>query len=146
MANPNVNQGTLNRLRGNVVIPSHPSLNIAAYNLGENGMSLAFDGNSTDMINTLTGRVTSPVPYLPATLTVPLLKTQALANQYKAQMESLSLIGDITVYTDSSSLSEFKLQNCAIEKVEPGPINGKEATMMVTIAGTYAINDQLYTL
>jgi len=146
MANPNVAQGTLNRLRGSVVIPDHPSLNVAAFNLGENGMTLAFDGNAVLMINTLTGRVTSPEPFVPATLTVPLLKTQALAGQYKAKIESLALIGDITVYTDSSVLPAFSLKNCAIEKVESMPINGKDAVIGVTIAGTWQVNDQLYTL
>lgn len=146
MGNPNVNQGTLNRLRGNIVIPNFPSLNVTASNLGEGGMSLAFEGNAALMINTLTGRVTSPEPYIPAAITVPMLRTQSLANLYKKQMESNCLIGDVTLYPDTSVMDPYTLVNCTIEKVENITVSGKDPVITYSIAGTYQVNSQLYTL
>ena len=146
MANPQVNQGTLNRLKGNLVISDHPELNIAAFNLGENGMSIAFEGNATLMINTLVGRVTSPEPYVAATITVQLLKTQNIANLYKLRLEKFATLGDVTLYPDSSTLGSFSIKNCAIEKIDGLAVNGKEATVQLVISGTYQINDDLYNL
>lgn len=146
MANPNVNQGTLNRIRASFVIPDHPELNVNASNLGLEGISIDFGKDAVVMIDTLTGRVTSPEPYIPASISIHLLKTQNLSNLYKLRLEKLATIGDTTTYPDASTLASFSVKNCAIEKVAVLKMNGTDAGFMVTIGGTYQINDDLFNL
>jgi len=144
MASQLVSQGTLNRLRGSVVIPDFPGLNVTAPFLGDGGIGLSLEGETTTMIPTLTGTTTSPEPYQMCSLTVHLLKTQSLSDSYKKQMETLALIGDVTVRPDAKTLSPYPLLNCAINSVAPLTFNGKDAGFLVTIKGYYQINNSLY--
>lgn len=145
-ANPQVAQGTLNRLRASVVVASNAALNVTAPYLAREGVSLSLEGEATTFINTMTGAVTSPEPYMVASLTISLLKTQSLAGQYKARMEANSPIGDVTIYPDSSALPVYQLTNCAIESVREMKFSGEEASFMVTIKGYYLTNSNLWNL
>lgn len=142
--NPNIPQGVLNRLRGSVVWNSFPSLNVTAPFLGKAGISFAPEGNTTVFIPTMTGAVTSQEPYLMFSMTIALLKTQSLADQYKQQWETSAQLGDGTVRPDSSTLSPFQLVNCAIETVGAMSFAGEDAGMSVTIRGYYLINQALW--
>lgn len=144
MPNPLVQQGTLNRLRGSVVVADFPSLNVTAPYLGEAGISLALEGETTAFINTMTGAVTSPEPYMLASCVVNVLKTQALSDLYKQQMEADARIGQITVRPDTSTLGSYVLVNCAIESVAPMTFNGRDAGFAVTIKGYYNVNSNLW--
>ena len=144
MSNPLIAQGTLNRLRGSVVWRSLPQLNVTASFLGEAGIGLRLAGPATTRINTMAGSVTSGEPYIPIVLTCNLLRTQALADGYKQQMEALSTIGDGVVRTDSRTLSPFALFNCSIDEVGDLAINGKDAGYVVTIGGYYLVNASLW--
>jgi hypothetical protein len=144
--NPNVTQGTLNRLRGSVVIPSYSNLNVTAPYLGRGGISIAFEGETTTMIPTMTGTVQSPMPYQMITVTVSLLKTQSLAAQWEAQRQVLSLIGDITITTDTSTLPNYTFNNCAIDNVRELNFAGEDAGYVVTLKGYYQINSSLWNL
>lgn len=144
MANPLITQGTLNRLRASVVVPSAPTLNITASYLGKEGIRIAFDGNAVTFINTMVGAVTSPEPYQMVTITLHLIKTQGLASVYKKQWETNAQIGNITVRPDTSSLPPFGIQNCAIENVPDLDFSGASADFPVTIRGYYTVNSDLY--
>lgn len=143
-SNPLISQGTLNRLRGSITVTNLPNLNVTASYLGEEGIGLALEGESTTFINTMTGAVTSPEPYMLCSVTVGMLRTQGLANQYKSQMELLSTIGPITVYPDASTLASYPLTNCAIESVKEMKFAGKDPYFMVTLKGYYNINSSLF--
>lgn len=144
MPNPLISQGTLNRLRGSVVWASFDSLNITAPYLGKGGISLGFGGDSTVFIDTMTGAVTSPEPYIRAQLRIELLKTQSLADAFKTQMETNSILGDCTVRPDSAALSPYQLTNCAIEGVADLQFNGEVAGYAIRISGYYNINSALF--
>ena len=144
MANPLVDQGTLNRLRGSMVIPDNPTLNVTAPFLGEGGIGLTLEGETTTMIPTLTGTATSPEPYQMCSLTIHLLKTQSFSDLYKKQMQTLALVGAVTVRPDAKTLSPYELLNCAINSVAPLTFNGKDAGFLVTIKGYYQINSSLF--
>lgn len=144
MANPLVSQGVLNRLRASVVWPAFPGLNVTAPFLGEEGIRLTLEGESTTFINTMTGAVTSPEPYMAVSLVINLLKTQPLANAYKAQMEIAALLGEGTVRPDASTLSPYQLINCAIESVRELNFSGRDAGFAVTIKGYYTVNNALF--
>lgn len=145
-ANPQIPQGTLNRLRGSVEIPDFPSLNVTAPYLGEKGITFSHEGNVTEYLQTMTGAVTSLEPYLMVTLDIALLKTQNLSDRYKQQMENSALLGDINTRTDSSALSSFQLSNCSILSVDDLPFNGKSAEFGVKVKGYWPINSSLWSL
>lgn len=142
--NPLVSQGTLNRLRGSVVLTDHPELNVTASFLGPEGIRLALEGEPTTQIPTLTGAVQSPEPYQLCNVTVSLLKTQALADAYKKQYENDTVIGDITVRPDSSVLSPYNLINCSLGPLRELSFNGTDASYAVSIRGYYQINASLW--
>jgi hypothetical protein len=146
MANPLVQQGTLNRLRGSVTVVTLPFLNVTAPFLGKEGIGLRLEGETTTYINTMIGAVTSPEPYQVCAVTIHLLKTQALSNLYKTQMEVLATIGDIVIRPDTSALSPYRLNNCAIANVEPLSFAGEDAGFRVTLRGYYLINASLFAL
>jgi hypothetical protein len=144
--NPFINQGTLNRLRGSVVFASNQTLNVTAPYLAKEAISIAFDGDAGMLIPTLTGGVTSPEPYQMATVTIHLLKTQALSDAYKTQIEADVNIGDISVITDASTLSDYALTNCVIKGVRDITFDGTNPGFVVTIAGVYNVNSNLWDL
>lgn len=147
MANPNIPQGTLNRLKASVTLADVPELNVTPAFLGREMIGLSFDGAATTYTQTATGAVTSPEPYQKTTLTIHLLKTQALAPAYKARLEANSLLGDITVYPDVNTgvgITPYALNNCAIESVREVKFDGMDAGWVVTIGGFYIINNNLW--
>lgn len=146
ISNPQVNQGVLNRARGNLQIASFPALNITAPYLGANGLSFSRAGTATTMINTLTGRVPSPEPFQAVTIEVHLIKSQALASLWETQLLALSTIGNVLFYTDAAAQPIYAFTNCAIENVGPMTANGTSVDYMLSLTGTYIINNQLFAL
>ncbi len=144
-ANPLVAQGTLNRVRASVTWNDHPELNITAPYLGRDGIRMALEGNSVAQLPTMTGIVTSPEPYLMIGLTIHLLKTQALANQYKLQMENISLLGNGTVRPDVSvGLEPYDILNCSIESVRELNFSGSDDGFVISCRGFYVVNNALW--
>lgn len=143
---PQVSQGFLNRVRGNIQVASYPALNVTASFLGRAGYSLSWGRGATTFIDNMTGRTISPEPYQPCTLEIHLVKAQALAAAWEAQRVSLSAIGNVLAYTTSSALSPYALTNMAIENVAPLQESGESAEYVLTLSGTYIINNQLWAL
>lgn len=144
MANPIVPQGTLNRLRGSIQIPAFPELNVTASYLGPEGIALSFGGVVTTTLPTMTGVVQSPEPYQEANVTIHLLKTQSFANQWKIQLELLSLLGDMIITPDAKALGAYPLSNTAINNVSPLSFAGKDAGWVVMCSGIYYVNSSLW--
>ncbi len=145
-ANPLIAQGALNRLRGSVVIPDFPELNVTAPYLAKEGIRLALQGDSVVYLPTMTGAVTSPEPYMMINMTMNLLKTQSLSDSYKKKLESSSLLGNITLRPDTITLSPFDFINCAIQNPGDLPMNGETALFPVVIGGYWLINSDLFNL
>lgn len=144
MANPLIAQGTLNRLRASVVWPGFASLNVTSSYLGKAGIRLSLQGETTLYIPTMTGQVTSPEPYMRVEMEMALLKTQALSNAYKQQMETSSLLGDGTVRPDAATLGPYQIVNCSIMSIRGLDFSGENADFTVTIGGYYYINSTLF--
>lgn len=140
----NVAQGTINRLRASVIIPGFPGLNVTAPYLGKDGIKVAFEGNTTLYINTQTGAVTSPEPYLKVTVTMNLLQSQALADLYKSQIELSALLGDLTVRPSVKTLKPYQFTNCSIQDAPPLDFSGASADYNVVLGGVYLINSALW--
>lgn len=141
---PFVQQGTLNRLRGSVVFASNQTLNVTAPYLSREGISIAFEGDAGMLIPTLTGGVTSPEPYQIATVTINLVKSQALANVYKEQFETNVNVGDVSVIADSATLTDYELQNCVLKGIRDITFDGNQAGFVVTLQGIYQVNAALW--
>jgi hypothetical protein len=146
MASPLIQQGTLNRLRGSVVFASNATLNVTAPYLAREAISIAFEGDAGMLIPTLTGGVTSPEPYQMATVTINLLKSQALANAYKTQIETNVNVGDLSVIADSATLSDYQIGNCVLKGVRDVTYDGNVPGFVVTITGVYQVNSALWSL
>lgn len=144
--NPLVPQGLLNRVRGSVVIPAFPNLNITAAYVALDGISLNIDDDGTDQLKTMTGIVNSPAPYVMATATIHVLKTQALGEAWAQQFQSNGQIGRAVIHADASTLSQYRLHNCSLLKPQPGAMNGTNPSLILTIRGTYNVNDYIWSL
>jgi hypothetical protein len=131
-SNPNIAQGTLNRIRASVIWPSFSGLNVSAPYLGKRGITLNFVGEDTVYIDTMTGAVTSPEPYVRLNFAIHLLKTQALANSYKLQRELNTLMQPWNAY------------NCSLTGVENMDFSGADAGYVVRAGGIYYINSVLF--
>lgn len=143
-SNPLIALGSLNRLRASVTIPGNTALNVTAPYLGKEGISISLEGEGTTYLPALTGAVPSPEPYQMVRVRIALLKTQGLAAQYKTQYENSTLIGDITIKSDTITLPVFLFTNCALVNVPDLKYNGESADFPVEIRGYYLINNSLW--
>jgi hypothetical protein len=146
MPNPNVNQGTLNRLRGSITIPDNTALNITAAYLGKEGISLSFDGAANTVIDTMTGVVQSPEPYQRVTVAAHLLKSQSLANLWKQQVEANVLLGSLTIKSDAQTMDPYQISNGAVVNVSPLKFDGTDAGWIIILSGIYYVNSQLWNM
>ena len=144
MANPQVVQGTLNRLLASVVFANFPQLNVTSSYLAREAVSIAFDGDTSLLIGTLTSAVTSPEPYVYGTVTMHLLRTQSLGNAFKTQVETNTTMGSVTVYPDTTALTPFQLNNCVLQTVQEIPFDGSQASLIIRLRGVYNINASLF--
>lgn len=145
MPNPLVPQGVVNRLIASVVIRDYPGLNITVPYIGAEGIRFSLDGNTSLAIPTMTGVVQSPEPFQMATISIPVLRTQNIANLYKLQMELFSLIGPVTLRPDVTTVSPYYLENCAIAGVGEQSFDGRNPVVPITITGQYYLNSSLWT-
>lgn len=144
--NPLVDQGTLNRLRASVLITASPELNVTASFLGKEMVGLTLEGEATTAIPNAAGVTQSPEPYQMATVEIHLIKAQALADQWKQRMQANTLLGDITVIPDAKTLGNYPLQNCSVTSVAPMRFSGADAGWVISLRGTYYINNDLWNL
>lgn len=144
MPNPLIAQGTLNKVRASITWPAFPALNVTAPYLSKEGIRLTLQGESTLYLPTMTGAVTSQEPYMMIECTINLLKSQALANLYKQQMEGNALLGDGTIRPDATPLSPYQITNCAIKGIRELDFSGEHAVFAVQIGGYYLINSSLF--
>ena len=144
MANPQIQQGTLNRLLASVVYADFTQLNVTSGYLAREAISLSFDGDTSLLIGTLTGAVTSPEPYIFGTVTMHLLRTQALGEAYSEQIRTNTTLGSVTVYPDTQVLQPFQLNNCFLMSIQETAFDGTQAGLVVRLRGVYNINSTLF--
>lgn len=140
MANPNVPQGVISRLRASIIVPAFDKLQITPSFLMPEAIQTSFQGPITTNLPTLTGVVSSPEPYVIARSMVHLIKAQALADAWRAQMQLDARLGDITIRPDSATLAPFDITNASIVSLEPLNFGGRDAGFVIGIEGTWNIN------
>lgn len=144
MANPYLNAGPLNRVRCSVVIAAFPSLNIISQYMGKSFAHIEFEGDFNQQIETATGVVNSPEPYVMATITVGLLRSQALAANWLAQSQDTSILGDVTIHSDTSAFPAITLNDTGIRTITPGAYDGTDPVVRLTLRGTFNVNSSLW--
>lgn len=145
MANPQIPQGQLNRIRASVTFVDHPELNVTPSYLSRGQIRYRREGVATTIIGTATGTVPSPEPYQTVTIELDLLKTQSLAAQYEIQRKANTFLGKCTVRPDvTTGLSPFDVYNVAI--MNPGDLvfDGSNPTYPITLGGYEIINADLW--
>jgi hypothetical protein len=144
MANPYVNQGTLNRALTSLSVVALPELNVTTGYFSEQLATLNFEDRISDYIPTTAGAVPSPRLVQFVTVRAYLNKAQGLAAQWEQQRLSNAILGDVVVVTDSSTLPTYYLLNCVLENVDSLNLNGTSADFAIMIRGTYPVNGNLF--
>lgn len=144
--NPIVAQGTLNRVRCSIIVPNYTSLNITAPYMGKSFATIDFEGNFDEQIETATGAVTSPEPYVMATITVGILRTQSLASSWLTQAQTTSDLGEIVINSDTAAFPSITLSAAVIRSLEPGAYDGMDPVSRLTLRGVFYINNDLWNL
>ena len=143
--NPGIARGVLNRVRCSVVVPGFSSLNVIPANMGRSLARIAFSDNLVNQIPTGTGLVNSPEPYVRATITIALLRTQQVSVSWFNQILQDSNIGEATIYGDSSVFPPIALQDVVANHMDPGPFDGTNPDFMLVLAGALPVNNNLWT-
>jgi hypothetical protein len=144
MPNPFLNAGPLNRVRCHVVIPSIPTLNITPQFMGKQFARIEFEGDWNQQIETATGVVNSPEPYVMATITVGLLRSQGLSAAWLAQAQNTTVLGDVTIYSDTSAFPALSINDTGIRSIDPGAFDGTDPVVRLTLRGSFNINASLW--
>ena len=139
-----ISQGTINRLRGSVVFAQFPELTVTAAYLAKEAINLNFEGEAAQKIGTLTGAVDSPEPYQMATIEIHLLKSQNLSNAFKSQIEDSTSVGSVNVIGDADAMDNWQIEQCVLQRGQPGAFDGNSATYVVRLLGVYYVNRQLW--
>ena len=144
MSNPNIALGQLNRLISSVTWQSFPALNVTASFCNRGGIRLAFNGEATLILPAMAGTVISPEPYQMVTLTINLLKTQGLAQQYELQRQTSTPLGNGVARPDATTLAPYQMINMAIENVNELSFAGEDAGYSVVCRGYILVNNSLW--
>lgn len=142
-----ISQGTLNLVRASVIVPSYSNLSITPEYMNKEMAHLDFVSDATNQYETGTGLVNSPQPYVKATLSVAILKTQSLAAAWFAQFQLQTILGTISVHPDVDSSVAWpviRMHTCALMKPQPGKFNGTDAGLVLTISGLINANSALF--
>jgi len=137
-------QGNLNRVATHIVVTSYPTLNVSAGYMGKTQAVLTFEGPFVEQIETATGVVNSPKPFVQAQLVISLLRSQALGNAWIAQSQVNSTLGTVVTYPDSTVFQPISLSNCSIQDIDPGAYDGVDPIAKVTLKGTFYINSSMW--
>lgn len=147
VTNPQIALGTLNRLRTSLVVPGFPNLNVTNSYMSKRFIHVTLDENPFGLgIETATGIVVSPEPYVMGTINVGLLRTTGLAQAWMTQAQSTVVIGAVEIHSDTSAFSALTINTCYIEKVDPGPYDGTNPEVSLVLRGVFYVNNDLWNL
>lgn len=136
----------LYRVRASVTFSSFTNLNITAAYLGKRMISLDYDEDFTDQIQTGTNVINSPAPYVMGTITAGLARSLPLADAFISQAQNITILGTANVRSDTSAFSSIQLVNCALIRAQPGSYAGDSGELEVILRGVYYANNTMWSL
>lgn len=140
MANPLVPQGIFNKLRASIKFNDYPSLNVSASFLTQDAVDISFQGDAGVLLPTMTGGASSPNPYQMVMINIHLVRSQAMAQLFKNQIERDTFLGDCKVYSDSTTLGDFSLRQTTIRSAGDVSFSGRDPAFLVSVFGIYDTN------
>ena len=136
--------GNLNKAIVAIRFSQFPQLNITADALDEGMLSVSTQGEITSMLPTATGMIGSPNPYIAHAISFKVVKTNPLAQQLKNQIRLSSILGDLEITADASTLDRETYFNSFVQTYDTWTYNGKEPAIGFTIMCYEAINNSMY--
>jgi hypothetical protein len=112
--------------------------------MGKSFAKLDFEGNFVEQIETGTGAVRSPEPFVMATLTVSILRTQGLSAAWLAQAQDDGYIGLVNAHGDSSVFPVVSLNETVIRHIDPGAYDGTDPIVRLVLRGTFYVNGAMW--
>jgi len=144
MANPLLIPGTLNRVRGQLIVAGNAALNITASYLGKEGISISADTELATTIPLLVSTTNSMEPYQMVTVTANIVKSMGLCTNYLNQIRNSSVLGTVTVVLDTGNVPNFTIYNAVIVNWQQLSAAGTQADFPLTIRGYFVVNDALW--
>lgn len=144
--NPNLIPGNINRIRGTILIPANPTLNVTASYLTSEGISITPQSAVATVLAGMASTVISEEPYQMVQVRASLLRTLALAEAYLEQIKQSPVVGQITVTPDTNVISPFILYNASIVNWQELSFAGRSADFAVVFAGYFNISNDLWSL
>ena len=142
--NPLIPVGTLNRLRGSLLFPDNTNYNITSSFLGKSGLTWTPEGETTAMLETMTGVVTSQAPYQLCNMSVALVKSQSFADIFKQRIQTNAQLGTAIFRSDAKPLSPWTVLNVSIQNVGSIKSDGLDPDFPLTLKGYWPINSALW--
>lgn len=142
--NPQVQQGTLNRVRVSVIPAAFPALSIPSSYMGKRFATFRPEGDFVHQAETGTGVVNSPEPYVMAVIEVNLLRTLALTEAWISQFQNTAIIGDVTIHSDTAAFPPRTIHNSIIRTIQPGQFDGVDPVAMLVLRGVWYGNESLW--
>lgn len=140
----NASQGMLNRLRGSIIVPSNSALNVTSDFLTPDGIEIRPDGNMTDFLDTMTGRVSSQASKQTINITINLVRSHSLATAYHNQILKDTALGEVSIISDSSAMPRRTIRNCHIVSRPQEILNGTQVKWSIMLSGYEVINSDLW--
>ena len=144
--NPNLIPGNINRIRGTILVPGNPTLNVTAPFLGADGIVISPQTPTTTVIQGMASTINSEEPYQIIQVRAMILKSLALSAAYLTQIQNSPSIGSITVNPDTNVMAPFTLNNVAIVNWQEISFAGRQADFAVVFSGYYNISNDLWSI
>lgn len=129
----------LNKLYTKAVFTNAPELNVNAYDLGEDMISVTLDDEVVNRLPTATGTVGSLAIIVGCTVTISILKTSTAIGEYQDRIFSNGYIGGtLTVYTDVNS--PLTMKDISIGMQDLGSFNGTQPAVNIEVKGNVEVN------
>ncbi|PHI31161.1 hypothetical protein [Budvicia aquatica] len=146
MANPFVPQGVFNKVRASVKFTQFPELNITASYLTQDGIDIAFQGDAGVLLPTMSGGASSPNPYQMLAINIHLVRSQAMAQMFKKQIETDTFLGEAKVYSDSSTLGDFTIRSATLRSAGDVSFSGRDPGYLISLFGIYDTNADMWNI
>lgn len=142
--NQSIDLGTINRIRGSIVLPSNTNLNITAKCINQEGIVVEPMSGGGDLLEQMSGAVVSLKPYVLVRVTFGVLRTLSIGTLWYKQWLSNSAIGDLNITPVTSVAPEHYITNAVITGVGRIGENGATADLPITLTGSMIINSELW--
>lgn len=134
----------LNKLYVKAIFSDVPELNVTAYDLGEDMISIQFEDDVVNRIKTATGSMGSLAIFVSVTVNISIVKSSPAIDIYKERILSNGYVpGTLTLRDDING--EWTIEDLSLNQKEVGNVNGTDAAIQFQVQGNLLVNkDSLY--